>query len=216
MLRAKPSRPMRLLKGLVQIFGVNGIDLKRLAYAIVSLPLFVRDIFRYRRMAKPEGRFPLRLSQIYPCLPDYRDASGTASGHYFHQDLLVARKIIARAPGRHIDIGSRVDGFVAHLLCVMPVECVDIRPLESKIAGLRFLRCDATELTEFDDGSVDSISTLHAAEHFGLGRYSDPVDPNACFRFMRALMRVLDGITAFRWVRAAGSRAATGSAACSP
>jgi len=36
-----------------------------------------------------------------------------------------------------------------------------------------------------------SLSSLHAAEHFGLGRYSDPVNPLACFDFMHALQRVL-------------------------
>ena len=35
------------------------------------------------------------------------------------------------------------------------------------------------------------MSSLHAAEHFGLGRYGDPVDPDACFDFMRSLQRVL-------------------------
>jgi hypothetical protein len=39
--------------------------------------------------------------------------------------------------------------------------------------------------------SIASLSSLHAAEHFGLGRYSDPIDPNACFKFMHALQRVL-------------------------
>jgi hypothetical protein len=41
------------------------------------------------------------------------------------------------------------------------------------------------------NNSIESVSSLHVAEHFGLGRYSDPIDPNACFRFMSALERVL-------------------------
>ena len=28
------------------------------------------------------------------------------------------------------------------------------------------------------DFSIDSISSLHAIEHFGLGRYGDPIDPD--------------------------------------
>ena len=39
--------------------------------------------------------------------------------------------------------------------------------------------------------SILSISCLHAAEHFGLGRYGDPIDPEAPFRVMEELQRVL-------------------------
>jgi Caenorhabditis protein of unknown function, DUF268 len=39
--------------------------------------------------------------------------------------------------------------------------------------------------------SVESLSSLHAAEHFGLGRYSDPIDLDACFKFMDSLQTVL-------------------------
>jgi hypothetical protein len=117
--------------------------------------------------------------------------AGQASGHYFHQDLWAARKIFEQHPTTHLDIGSRIDGFVAHLLSFMSVTVVDIRKLDSTVKGLTFLQDDATELRRIADNSISSISSLHAAEHFGLGRYSDPVDPNACFTFMRSLQRVL-------------------------
>ncbi len=94
-------------------------------------------------------------------------------------------------PSRHIDIGSRIDGFIAHLLVFMPVTIVDIRPLQSPVKGLTFLRDDATELSQLPSASVVSLSSLHVAEHFGLGRYSDPIDPSACFKFMSALERIL-------------------------
>jgi predicted SAM-dependent methyltransferase len=73
----------------------------------------------------------------------------------------------------------------------MRVTVVDIRNLDSDVSGLTFFCDDATRLSQFQSDSVESISTLNAAEHFGLGRYSDPVDPNACFAFMAALERVL-------------------------
>ena len=94
-------------------------------------------------------------------------------------------------PDGHMDIGSRIDGFIAHLLTFMPVTIVDIRPLSSNIEGLTFLHDDATALSMLQDNSVKSLSSLHAAEHFGLGRYSDPIDPTACFRFIDSLQRVL-------------------------
>jgi hypothetical protein len=73
----------------------------------------------------------------------------------------------------------------------MPVTLVDIRPLPVSVPGLTFLQDDATDLNSVSDDSAESLSSLHAAEHFGLGRYGDAIDPTACFRFMTALQRVL-------------------------
>ncbi len=135
--------------------------------------------------------FRITFNDLFPILTDREEAAGTVGGHYFHQDLWAARKIFTKTPGQHVDVGSRIDGFITHLLVFMPVTVVDIRPLESRVKGLTFLQDDATELSQFPTGSVNSISSLHAAEHFGLGRYSDPIDPGACFKFMTALERVL-------------------------
>jgi hypothetical protein len=135
--------------------------------------------------------FQVRLGDCFPILSDKQDSAGMAGGHYFHQDLWAAKKIFVRRPANHTDIGSRVDGFVAHLLVFMPVTVVDIRKLGSDLEGLTFLQDDATELGQVDTDSIASLSSLHAAEHFGLGRYSDPIDPQACFKFMSALQRVL-------------------------
>lgn len=135
--------------------------------------------------------FRLRFRDAFPILTDRHESAGLADGHYFHQDLWAARKIYLSRPNAHIDVGSRIDGFVAHVLTYMPVTVVDIRPLVSNIEGLTILRDDATSLSMLSKNSVVSLSSLHAAEHFGLGRYSDPIDPNACFKFMDALQNVL-------------------------
>ncbi len=90
----------------------------------------------------------------------------------------------------HLDVGSRLDGFIAHLLAFMEVEVIDIRPLNINVPGLRFTLGDATVLERKSD-SVESLSSLHAVEHFGLGRYGDSIDPEACFKAMRSFARVL-------------------------
>lgn len=38
-----------------------------------------------------------------------------ASGHYFHLDLFVVRRIHEGKPIKHADVGSMIDGFVAHI-----------------------------------------------------------------------------------------------------
>jgi SAM-dependent methyltransferase len=165
------------------------IDAPRAIASAGGLGRFLRDVREYRSRAR--GTFALNIAHLYPILSDFTAQAGSATGDYFNQDLWAARKVFARRPARHVDLGSRIDGFVAHLLTFMPVEVLDIRPLESSVEGLTFVRTDGSDLSCLADASVDSLSSLHAVEHFGLGRYGDPVDPDACVRAMRSLSRVL-------------------------
>lgn len=176
---------------LLQAARLVGLDPAALRDITRGLPRFARDARAYHSAHGGRGPFPLKPSSLYPIVTDWRESAGLASGHYFHQDLWAARKIHARRPARHVDVGSRIDGFVAHLLVFMPVEVVDIRPLESKLEGLTFVQSDATTLDRFPAGSVDSLSSLHAVEHFGLGRYGDPIDPDGWQKAMRSLARIL-------------------------
>lgn len=182
------------MQSIAQILGKTlaqfGIDLRKCFRSVLGIPYFFRDLFRYRALfSKGSGALP--LGSYYPVFHDRFGQAGKAHGHYFHQDIWAARKIHQLQPARHVDIGSSIDGFISHLLVFRDVEVVDFRPLHSDVRGLRFLQSDATELSEFRDGELESISSLHAAEHFGLGRYGDPVDPTAHLKFMAALARVL-------------------------
>lgn len=167
-----------------------GIDPRKCLRSMRGLPLFLWDLLRYRQLSQ-NRKGALQFGRFYPILHDRFGQSGEASGHYFHQDLWAARKVYKFNPRRHVDIGSSVSGFVSHLLVFRDVEVIDVRPLQSDVSGLRFIQSDATQLFEFENNSLESISTLHAAEHFGLGRYGDPVDPTAHLTFMAALTRVL-------------------------
>lgn len=118
--------------------------------------------------------------------------SGTAKGHYFYQDLLVAKRIYECAPRRHIDVGSRVDGFVTHVAVFREIEVVDIRPLDVAVANIKFIQMNA--MADLDTkwfGICDSLSCLHAFEHFGLGRYGDPVAPDGYERGFANLVDIL-------------------------
>jgi Caenorhabditis protein of unknown function, DUF268 len=161
-----------------------------LARSLLSLPVFFNDMWQYSKLNR-SAKFKISTKDLFPILTDRRASAGEARGHYFHQDLWAAKKIFKQKPVEHMDIGSRIDGFIAHLLVFMPVTIVDIRPLQSDLSGVTFFQDDATDLTRVQSDSVPSISSLHVAEHFGLGRYSDPIDPDACFRYMKTLQRVL-------------------------
>jgi hypothetical protein len=161
-----------------------------LARSLQGIPAYLSNMREYSRLNRASG-FKITFRDLFPILTDRKAAAGQAGGHYFHQDLWAAKKIYEKHPGEHVDIGSRIDGFIAHLLVFMQVTIVDIRPLESEILGVTFFQDDATELARIESNSIASLSSLNVAEHFGLGRYSDPIDPDACFRFMSALQRVL-------------------------
>lgn len=182
-----PPRPAWYAR-LIRISAFLGFYPERLATLVLRMPRFIRDGRRYQRAQ--HDRFPLRWSEADPILTDFRAQAGIAHGHYFRQDLWAARRIHAARPARHVDVGSRVDGFVAHVLSFMPVTVVDIRPLTSDIDGLTFRHGDMCHL-EFPSDSIPSISCLHAVEHVGLGRYGDPIDPEGCFTALRELGRVL-------------------------
>lgn len=159
--------------------------------AVRALPAFARDLRSYRRKsAEAGGPFRLRWRSLYPRLGDRHEEAGVAEGHYFHQDIWAARRIHEAAPELHLDVGSRLDGFVAHLLAFREVTVLDIRSLTSSQPGLSFVQGDVRALP-FECRSVPSLSCLHAMEHVGLGRYGDDIDPLGCFTGMAELQRVL-------------------------
>lgn len=143
------------------------------------------DFMHSKRIIPMRGFIPMILDR-------YR-TDGSIDRHYFLQDIYVASKVIAASPKKHFDVGSRVDGFVAHLLAAFKgeVTIIDIRPLPIKVENLNFIQADATNLENLEDCSIESLSSLHAVEHFGLGRYGDKIDPAACFAAMKSLQRVI-------------------------
>ncbi len=103
----------------------------------------------------------------------------------------MAKKVLNNHPSTHFDIASRLDGFLSHLLVnEIPITMIDIRPLRFKLDGLNFIHSDATNLEGIADESISSISSLHAIEHFGLGRYGDRVDAGAWRKALHSMLRV--------------------------
>jgi hypothetical protein len=175
--------------------ALAGLDARALVRAGRALPRYAHDLRAYRERCAERGLAPPRLLDLLPALADRDAEAGAISSEYFLADLWAARRISEANPSRHVDVGSRVDGLVAHLLTTREVEVVDIRPLRSEVTGLRFVQADATTLDGLDTASLPSVSSLHAVEHFGLGRYGDPLDPEGHLKGIAALGRVtaLDG-----------------------
>jgi hypothetical protein len=167
-----------------------GLDPRATARTVRSIPRFCTDLRTFRRLSQEQGAPPPRWIDVLPALADRTDQAGGASNEYFLADLWTAQRIWRAGPVRHVDVGSRIDGLVAHLLTFRDVEVVDIRPLRSETKGLEFLQADATSLSSIETASLPSVSSVHALEHFGLGRYGDTLDPDGHVRGIEALGRV--------------------------
>jgi len=145
-----------------------GLNLIRFVKAFIGLPRYIRDYIRFRK------NYTGKMTR-QPCLHDWHEQGGETKSEYFWQDLMVARWINSNNPQRHIDIGSRVDGFVAHVASFREIEVFDVRPISTLVPGVIFRQADLTQENELGE-CCDSLSCLHAIEHFGLGRYGDPID----------------------------------------
>ena len=164
-----------LVKALYGWTSAFGFDALKFVDAVRGLPLVLKDYYAIRRMNRDSGTH-WKVNLAMPRLADKYSASGVASGHYFHQDLLVARRIFERNPRRHVDVGSRVDGFVAHVATFRQIEVLDIRPLGTSVPNIIFTQADLMDPSSGLRDYCDSLSCLHALEHFGLGRYGDPLN----------------------------------------
>jgi SAM-dependent methyltransferase len=148
---------------------------------------YLSDFFKLKK--KQNKDFKIFLNN--PRLHDKFDDSGTARGHYFHQDLLVAQKIFQANPQKHVDIWRRVDGFVAHVASFSPIEVFDIRKQENKLENIEFIQGDLTQLDEKYKNYTNSVSSLHAIEHFWLGRYGDKLDIDGHLKGLQSIYVML-------------------------
>ncbi len=182
------KRQLRRIHSLLASFGIDPLKTLR---SIKGLPVYLHN-FKELKDQKASALREFPFGKLYPCLEDRFLESGSAKGHYFHQDLLAARRIYLNAPTVHVDIGSRVDGFVAHVASFRSIIVLDIRPMSSTIRNIKFMQANLMEpisndLVEF----CDSLSCLHAMEHFGLGRYGDPVNYDGYVLGLENLHRIL-------------------------
>lgn len=151
-----------------------GFSPKKFLYSLKGSIPYLMNLAKIKKQLKSEDNF--ELTKLYPCLDDRYEDAGVLAGHYFYQDLYVANKIFKANPQKHVDLGSRVDGFVAHVASFREIEVFDIRPLNKKINNVKFFKADLMDKDFSISDYCDSISSLHAIEHFGLGRYGDEID----------------------------------------
>lgn len=152
-----------------------GIDLYKLGKGCINLPGYINNLIKFKNINSEQILFK-------PCLHDKNSEAGFIKNEYFWQDIFVSRLIYKKKPLRHLDIGSRIDGFVAQCAVFKKICVIDFRKLKSKIPGVRFINFDICKKIKSDNyilrNKWDSISCLHVIEHLGLGRYGDEIKQN--------------------------------------
>jgi hypothetical protein len=165
-----------------------GIHPRRILSALRGWRRYVRDRAIFRRTGNQNA---FAWGKELPILTEWDESSG-ALGTYFYQDQLVARWIHEDSPSRHVDVGSRLDGFVGSLSVFREVEVLDIRPQHETISNVKFHQLDLMlPLPEKWIDSTPSLSCLHTIEHFGLGRYGDAIDPEGHLKGLAQLKKMV-------------------------
>lgn len=176
---------MHILKYIHKIlFHLFGLNIKTLL-SLYNLPRYLRDIFIFR---SAKGK----INSFFPILYDFNESAGNIKNHYFHQDLHVSSKIYLAKPRNHLDVGSRIDGFISNIAVFMEVSVLDIRKLEIKKKNINFKKGDITNTDFSISEKFMSISCLHTLEHFGLGRYGDQINPKGHVIGFYNLYKMLD------------------------
>lgn len=146
---------------------------------------FIRQ-FKQLNNAAENKRF--NKIEWFPCLFDnltYTPLEPT----YFFQDSWAANKIFNLRPSHHYDVGSsaKTMGILSQFV---PITMIDIRPINLELPNLNFKEGSILNLP-FEDGSIESLSSLCVVEHIGLGRYGEPIDSFGSEKAITELKRVL-------------------------
>jgi len=160
-------------------------DFFNLRNAVNNYAKYLKDMIKY---SDNENSEQINFKNVFPCVNEKTNLTHF-DAHYFYQDIWAFKKIQSIVPKSHVDVGSRID-FIGFLTAITNVTFIDIRPLNAKLENFISKEGDILNIP-YRTGTVESLSCLHVAEHIGLGRYGDPLDPLGTQKACAELSRVL-------------------------
>lgn len=152
-------------------------------------PLYIRYLSDWQEYSELPNAEDLTFLNSYPCLFDRTSTTGF-DAHYFYQNVWGFKRIQNANPTQHVDVGSQAI-LIGMLTTITKVLFIDIRPLHIGLDNYEVQPASILALP-FADGSIHSLSCMHVAEHIGLGRYGDPLDPEGTKKAIQELARVLE------------------------
>lgn len=151
-----------------------------------TFPNYIKFLQDYSRYSKLRGSE--KIKKIFPQLHDSHE-SNPIDSDYFYQDTWAFKKIYNSGAKNHTDVASMAT-FVGYLTSFAKVTYIDIRDLKLNLENYKFKKGSITSLP-YEDNSIDSLSCLSVAEHIGLGRYGDRLDPKGTQKGCKELQRIL-------------------------
>lgn len=152
---------IQLIKLGIPIYKIIDLEILEVRENQSSFEQIIQDMDLYEA-SNTDARFKVKEEFLHLIVNEKDKEAGIPSPHYFVQDIWGANKVFRNNPTCHYDIGSRLDGFIAHLLTFREVYYIDIRPLPYDIPGLYFVQGDATTLDKIENDTVESLSCFHA------------------------------------------------------
>lgn len=149
---------------------------------------YILDFIKFKSLNN-NSRFEIFWRNRRPCLDDNTENTNF-DHHYIYHPAWAARILEKTKPTLHIDISSTLH-FCSLISAFIPTKFYDFRLAKLKLNNLDIGKADLTSL-HFDNNSISSLSCMHTIEHIGLGRYGDPINPDADLLAFSELERVLE------------------------
>lgn len=166
----------------LRLFGLDPLATLK---ALPKLADYASDWAKYARLPGAE-----RIAWLDTTVT-YEKDTHPFDAHYLYQGTWAAEKIHKSKAKAHVDVGSDLN-WVCSLAPFTKTTFIDIRPSPIAVTNLTCKQGSILAMP-YPDSSVKSLSCLHVAEHVGLGRYGDPIDPlgtkKACAELARILAR---------------------------
>jgi len=153
-----------------------------------NVPKFIKFFYSYIKYKKSSSNEELKISDLYACINDNTKTT-PFDAHYFYQGVWSFRKIKETGIKEHVDVGSEIR-WLGLLSTITKVIFIDIRPFKTDLKDLIVKKGNILNMP-FEDNSIFSLSSLHVAEHIGLGRYGDKLDPEGTKKACKELSRIL-------------------------
>lgn len=157
------------------------------------MPKYLAEFLAFKADAASKGEV-LNVKNTYPVFVDYSGA--TINRHYWFQDIHVASQVIelsrANPNHLHIDIGSRIEGFITSLISAkvkLIFGEINLPKVKFANAEIRFIDLQSMSKEQFI--GAGSVSCLHVIEHLGLGKYGDAINSQGHLQVLDDFFRVM-------------------------
>ena len=115
---------------------------------------------------------------------------------WFHQFIVCNPRLSETENYPCLDIGSQIE-FISSMASLANYVIVDpsIQPrgydMDAEECRMRFVSLEAQDMHHFPDGVFSWVTSLHAIEHFGLGRYGDSIDIEGHIKGISNLIKMI-------------------------